>query len=120
MASLNPLVARRVLEELVDNALRFSPERSPVHLRLAAGDGKLEVSVVDHGSGVALADRERIFEPLEQGERLNVRTHQGAGLGLSLARTAARAMDGDVTLAATGTEGSTFLWTVALPTDEGS
>ena len=55
----------------------------------------------------------RIFDPLEQGEDLNTRTHQGVGLGLTLARMSARAMDGDVVLESTGTEGSTFLWIVS-------
>ena len=45
---------------------------------------------------------DRIFDPLEQGEELNTRTHQGVGLGLTLARMSARAMDGDVVLEATG------------------
>ena len=44
---------------------------------------------------------------------MNTRTHQGVGLGLTLARMSARAMDGDVTLESTGPEGSTFLWTVS-------
>ena len=55
----------------------------------------------------------RIFDPLEQGQELNTRTHPGVGLGLTLARMSARAMDGDVTLESTGPEGSTFLWTVS-------
>jgi signal transduction histidine kinase len=58
---------------------------------------------------------ERIFEPLEQAEELHTRTHQGAGLGLTVARMSARAMDGDVTLESTGPEGSVFLWRVTLP-----
>jgi two-component system, sensor histidine kinase len=55
----------------------------------------------------------RIFDPLEQGEELNTRTHQGMGLGLTLARTSARAMDGGVMLESSGPDGSVFLWTVS-------
>lgn len=113
-ASLNPLAARRVLEELVDNAERFSPEGSPVDIRIGLGTSGLEVRVVDRGHGIDHADRERIFAALEQLEELNVRTHQGAGLGLSMSRTAAQAMNGDVVLESSGSGGSTFLWTVAL------
>ena len=113
-ASLNPVVARRVLAELVDNALRFSPEPAPVAVRVDTRQGHIEVRVVDRGSGIPIADRERIFEVLEQLEDLNVRVHQGAGIGLSLARTAARAMGGDVAVEDSGPGGSTFLWTIAL------
>ncbi len=111
---LNPGAARRILEELLDNALRFSPEGSPVELRLTPAAGGVEVRVRDRGPGIAPEDRERIFGPLEQVEDLNVRVHQGVGMGLALARTAARTMGGDVTLEASGPEGSTFLWTIAL------
>ncbi len=112
--TLSPGAARRILEELLDNALRFSPEGSPVEVMLGPGPGRVEVRVRDRGPGIAPQDRERIFSPLEQVEDVNVRTHQGAGMGLALARTAARAMGGDVTLEASGPEGSTFLWTIAL------
>jgi DNA-binding NarL/FixJ family response regulator/anti-sigma regulatory factor (Ser/Thr protein kinase) len=113
---LNPLVATRILEELIDNALRFSSEDSAVRVEIARGLGAIEVRITDRGPGVAEVDRDRIFEPLEQVEVLNIRTHQGAGLGLSLARTAARAMDGDVVLERSGPRGSTFLWTISLET----
>jgi signal transduction histidine kinase len=112
--SLNPGAARRILEELLDNALRFSPVGSPVEVRIGLGDGRIEVRISDRGPGIEPEDRERIFGPLEQVEDLNVRVHQGAGMGLALARTAARAMGGDVTLESSGPEGSTFLWTVLL------
>jgi signal transduction histidine kinase len=111
----NKVLARRILEELLDNARRFSPEPRPVEVRVAVEGDRVAVRVGDHGTGIPEADRERIFEPLEQGEALDSRTHQGAGMGLSLGRTAARAMDGDVVLEHSGPEGSTFLWTLPLP-----
>lgn len=111
---LNPGAARRILEELVDNAVRFSPDGSPVLVRIVLGLACLEIRVTDLGAGIDAVDRERIFGPLEQLEDLNVRVHQGAGMGLALARTAARAMGGDVTLESSGPEGSTFLWTISL------
>jgi signal transduction histidine kinase len=69
--------------------------------------------VIDEGPGIEAELRERIFAPMEQGEDLNTRTHQGAGLGLTIARMSARAMEGDVVLEATGPGGSTFLWRVS-------
>jgi two-component system sensor histidine kinase KdpD len=111
--------ARRVLDELVDNALRFSPADEAVEITITLGDDRIEVRVADHGLGISPHEGERIFGPLEQLEDLNVRIHQGTGMGLALARTAARAMDGDVVLERSDADGSTFLWTIALE-DEAS
>jgi signal transduction histidine kinase len=113
-AEINPVVGRRVLGELLDNARRFSPSGAPVDVRVSASTGRIEVRVSDRGPGISLANKERIFEVLEQLEDLNVRVHQGAGLGLSLARAAARGMGGDVVLEDSGVEGSTFLWTIPV------
>jgi signal transduction histidine kinase len=115
MASLNRTAAARVLEELVGNAMAFSPEGAQVVIRVSVNDGAPEVRVIDLGDGIKPEILLRIFDPLEQGQELNTRTHPGVGLGLTLARMSARAMDGDVTLESTGPEGSTFLWTVSRP-----
>jgi signal transduction histidine kinase len=116
-AHLNRAVARRVMDELIDNALRFSADGTPVEVEVSLGLGRIEVRVRDAGGGISEIERERIFGPLEQLEDLNRRVHQGTGMGLALARTAARAMDGDVVLESSGDEGSTFLWTIALEPD---
>jgi DNA-binding NarL/FixJ family response regulator len=81
-------------------------------LNRAAGP---EVRVIDRGPGVEPQALHRIFEPLEQAEDLNTRTHQGVGLGLTLARMSANAMEGDVVLESSSAQGSTFLWTVTRP-----
>ncbi|HEU4865778.1 MAG TPA: response regulator [Actinomycetota bacterium] len=112
--NLNRGVAGRILEELVDNALRFSAPETDVVVTVGAGPDGIEVRVIDEGPGIDAREHERIFGPLEQLEELNVRIHQGAGMGLALARTAARAMGGDVVIESSGPSGSTFLWTIAL------
>jgi DNA-binding NarL/FixJ family response regulator/anti-sigma regulatory factor (Ser/Thr protein kinase) len=109
MTTLNRTAGRRILEELVDNALAFSANDGEIVIAITDGGG-IAVRVIDHGPGVDPADATRIFEPLEQAETLHTRTHQGVGIGLSLARMSARAMDGDLVLECTGPEGSTFLW----------
>ena len=113
MASLNRQAARRILEELVENAVAFSPPEQAVTVRVSLRGNSPEVRVSDRGPGIDPELVERMFAPMEQGEGLNTRTHQGAGLGLALARMSARAMDGDVTLERTGPDGSVFLWTLA-------
>jgi len=116
MASLNRAAARRILEELVDNALAFSAPEDEVLIHVSLKGPAPEVRVIDRGAGIAPEAAERIFGPLEQGEQLTTRVHQGAGLGLAIARMSARAMDGDVRLETTGLHGSTFLWMLSLGT----
>ncbi|MEX0833082.1 MAG: response regulator [Actinomycetota bacterium] len=111
---LNPVLARRILEELIDNAIRFSPGDTQIEVWIGVVGSKILVKVMDRGAGIGPGDRDRVFEPLEQGESVDSRVHQGAGVGLSLARTAARALDGDVTLETSGPEGSTFVWTIPI------
>jgi signal transduction histidine kinase len=113
MTALNRTAGIRILEELVENALAFSPAASDVVIRVTPTAGTTEIRVIDRGNGIDPESVARIFEPLEQEQDLHTRTHQGLGLGLSLARLSARAMDGDVTLESTGLAGSTFLWSVA-------
>ncbi|MEP6758231.1 MAG: response regulator [Actinomycetota bacterium] len=113
MTTLNRTAGLRILEELVDNALAFSPPEGIVTVRVSTDEG-LAVRVVDRGPGVDPAAVTRIFEPLEQAEQLQTRTHQGIGIGLSLARMSAHAMDGDVVLEDTGPGGSTFLWRIGV------
>ena len=115
LAQINRGAARRILEELVENALAFSPIEAPVVIDVRNGAAGAEVRVIDRGHGVDPADADRVFEPLEQGEDLNTRRHQGVGLGLTLARMSARAMDGDVLLESSGPEGTTFLWLMISP-----
>jgi K+-sensing histidine kinase KdpD len=73
----------RVLVNLLDNALKFSPPGSPVHVRAEERGGELLLHVVDQGPGVAPAEREAVFEPFRRGDGVVVR---GAGLGLAIAR----------------------------------
>jgi len=72
----------RVLANLIDNALKFSPANSTVTVRVEHGATELRIHVVDRGPGIADADRATLFAPFERGEG----TQRGAGLGLAIAR----------------------------------
>lgn len=82
---------QQCLDALVDNALRYST--GPVHLAAAAG----VLSIRDYGPGVAIADRDRIFERFVRGSAA-VDT-RGSGIGLAVVRLLITAMDGTVTVA---------------------
>lgn len=83
----------RVVRNLADNALRHA--RSVVRVEVADG----RVAVVDDGSGVPPADRERVFERFVRLDDARARAAGGSGLGLAIAREVARELGGDVVLA---------------------
>ncbi|HKU43249.1 MAG TPA: hybrid sensor histidine kinase/response regulator [Polyangiales bacterium] len=88
---------RRVLENLVENAIRHAPEQSQVWLRATLVGDAVELRVADAGPGVDAEARARIFEPfvqLEHGERVAVRT--GRGLGLTFCKVAVEAHGGRI------------------------
>ena len=75
----------QLLLGLVDNALRHSPSGGSVTIGAAADGDDAMLWVDDEGSGIAEADRERVFEPFYRGAG-TTRTDGGAGLGLAIAR----------------------------------
>ncbi len=107
----DPLRLHEVLQNLVANAVAYSPPGSPVEVRAAAADGgrRVQVEVRDHGSGIAPADQARVFDRFERAARGG----GGAGLGLYMTRAIVEAHGGRVDLASDVGRGSTF--TVTLP-----
>lgn len=100
---------RSAIANLVDNALRSAPPGGVVNAEVRSGADALEVRVVDQGPGVPASDREAVFEPFWRG-----RSHgAGAGLGLAIVRTVARAHGGRVRLDDTVGGGATFV--LSLP-----
>jgi two-component system, OmpR family, sensor histidine kinase KdpD len=100
----------RVLVNLIENALKYSPAEEPVYVQVTAASADVLIRVVDHGPGIARADRERIFEPFQRSNESGVR---GAGLGLAIARGFAVANRGRVWAESRVGQGSTFV--LALP-----
>jgi two-component system sensor histidine kinase KdpD len=108
LVNVDPVQIQRVLANLIENALKFSPPDSPVHVRLTATRREGIVRVVDQGPGVPLDELERIFEPFHRGH-----ARSGAGLGLAIARGFAAANGGRVWAESKPGQGSTFA--LALP-----
>lgn len=75
---------RQVVANLIDNAVRFSPDGAPVRASAGARDGALLLDVTDHGPGIPQSERTRVFERFYRVDPS--RTDGGAGLGLSIAR----------------------------------
>ena len=103
---------RRALGNLVGNALKFAPERTPIVVRTARDGASFCVSVSDKGPGVAGEERERIFDKFSRGRR-TVAT-SGAGLGLSIARSLAELHGGSITYEDAPGGGATFVLSVPV------
>jgi two-component system, OmpR family, sensor kinase len=105
---------RRVMLNLVENAVRYSPPHSVVQVGVGAANGRALVSVRDQGSGIAAADLPHIFEPFFRSDPARARETGGTGLGLAIADQIVRVHHGQIEVASTPGAGSTF--TVHLPT----
>jgi two-component system sensor histidine kinase KdpD len=103
----------RVLANLIENALAWSPPDTPVRIVAGLVEDRLEVRIVDRGPGIPVAQRSRIFEPFQRlGDRSN---GTGVGLGLAVARGLVGVIHGTLTIEDTPGGGTTFV--VGLPVE---
>ena len=91
----DPAALRRALANLIANAVKYG---GAARVKAFAQDGRAVVTVEDDGPGLPDGELEAVFEPFHRAERSRSRETGGAGLGLTVARQAARAHGGDVTL----------------------
>ncbi|MDB4917607.1 MAG: ATP-binding region ATPase domain protein [Gemmatimonadetes bacterium] len=100
--------ATRALTNLLENALKYSPAASPVVLRVVRHDGRVRFTVEDSGSGVAVGDEEKIFDPFYRGAAASADT-RGTGLGLAIARQLVSAQRGTLVYERREKGGSRFV-----------
>jgi K+-sensing histidine kinase KdpD len=94
----DPVLLDHVLSNVVENAVRFSPEHSMITLSLIEHGKQVTLEVEDQGPGVSRAELPRIFEKFYQSPSRATR-HQGVGLGLSIAKGLIESMGGDIAAA---------------------
>jgi PAS domain S-box-containing protein len=109
----DPGQLRQVLVNLVDNAIKYSPEGGLVAVSVANGDGLVRFSIVDVGLGIPPSEHRRIFEKFYRLDPDMTRGIGGTGLGLYICRELVRRMDGKIWVESRLGEGSTFV--VELP-----
>jgi signal transduction histidine kinase len=112
-AQANPEKLRRVLANLLQNAIHHTPADGSVLVSARQEDGAVEIAVTDTGDGIAPQDRPRVFEPFYRGGSDAARTRAGAGLGLAIARGIIEAHGGRIWLA-DATQGTSVCFTVPL------
>ncbi|GIW94219.1 MAG: two-component sensor histidine kinase [Pirellulaceae bacterium] len=115
----DPAKVQQILTNLLSNAIKFTPEGGRVQVRAQRlDDGRLRLTVIDTGVGIAEEDREIIFEKFRQGRRILgedglTREYSGTGLGLSIVKELCRLLGGEIDFSSELGKGSTF-W-VTLP-----
>jgi PAS domain S-box-containing protein len=104
----DPDKVRQVLMNLVDNAIKYSPEGGRVEVRVAAEDGVVEFAVCDQGLGIPPGEQERVFEKFYRLDPNLTRGVGGTGLGLYICRELVRQMGGSIRVESGGGGGSMF------------
>lgn len=95
----------RVFSNLIENAIKHSPESEPVTVTAGVGSGRVTVRVIDRGRGIPAPDRARVFEPFFRGRR---DTGSGSGLGLAICRGFVEANGGQIVLQGSHGPGASF------------
>jgi signal transduction histidine kinase len=113
LASLDPEAIRLVLVNLLDNAIKFSPERKELRVLVEPDNGRIGIRIEDRGIGISPEDREKIFDSFYRGEKNLVKKTRGTGIGLALAHRIVRAHRGEIRVDSTPGKGSVF--TVLIP-----
>jgi two-component system phosphate regulon sensor histidine kinase PhoR len=109
---------RQVLVNLVENAVKYSPDGGPVKVKLARQERSIRWTVSDRGLGIPPAERRRIFEKFFRLDPNMTRGIGGTGLGLYICRELVRRLDGRIWVEANNGKGSTFV--VELPASPAS
>ena len=107
---------REVLQNLLDNAVQYTPPGGRVDLSAVTRDHEAVITVADTGIGIPLADQERIFERFYRVDAARSREVGGTGLGLSIARHIVEAHGGRIWVESTVGQGSQFHFSVPLAT----
>ena len=104
----------RVVDNLVDNAVKYTPEGGRVTVGLDLGPEDVTVFVTDTGLGISEADRSHVFSAFHRSTNPDALSVPGTGLGLPIAARIAQAHGGDITVESTFGAGSTFRFTLPL------
>ncbi|MFC5647783.1 sensor histidine kinase [Paenibacillus solisilvae] len=110
---------QRILQNLLENAIRYSPDNGMIFIEGQINDdGRIQIAVSDSGEGVAQQERERIFDRFYRVDRSRGRGSGGAGLGLSIAKWLVEQAGGEIGVVCGEERGSTFWFTVPAAESE--
>jgi PAS domain S-box-containing protein len=111
-ARAKELWVEQVITNLVSNAIKYSPDTEPIDITVGQLEGRIHVSVTDHGCGIPRHELERVFERFHRVQETTTQT--GTGLGLYIARQLAEEMEGGISVESAPGTGSTFVFHVPM------
>lgn len=114
LVSGDPVRLRQLLLNLIDNAIKYTPEGGTVELSLTRGSGTAAVTVKDTGIGIPAEELSKVFDRFYRVDKARSREMGGSGLGLSIAKWIADIHNGTLTVQSAVNVGSTFTVTVPL------
>jgi len=116
-ARVDPVVLKQAVINLLDNAVKYTPQGGQVRVSLAHADGRATIEVTDTGPGIPREDRERVFDRFYRGGKSRSSDSGGVGLGLAIAEWAVQANGGNIELA--DREGRGCAFRITLPSEKG-
>jgi hypothetical protein len=104
---------KEILYNLIDNALKFTPEKGYVYINVdLQNESILQISVADSGIGIAEGNLDRIFDPFFQVDGSSTRKYRGSGLGLAIIEKFVKMHGGNIWVKSTLGVGSEFFFTI--------
>lgn len=104
----DPTAVATVVDHLLENAVKYSPDGSPISVCARGVGNDVEIDVTDYGIGMTAEQVEHCFEQFWQAEASDVRRYGGTGIGLYIVHSLVTAMGGRISVASTLGEGTTF------------
>jgi two-component system phosphate regulon sensor histidine kinase PhoR len=113
-ANVDATLVEQAIVNLLDNAIKYSPEGSPVSVAVESDKSEIRIKVSDHGPGIPKSHLPRLFERFYRVDRARSRMLGGTGLGLSIVKHIAQAHNGRVSVESAPGKGSTFCITLPV------
>jgi signal transduction histidine kinase len=110
----DPEELARVIDNMVDNAVKYTPEDGAVQVTMTVADDEVSVEVADTGLGISTNDQQHVFSAFHRSTNPNALSIPGTGLGLPIAQRIAESHGGSLTVTSELGRGSTFRFTLPL------
>jgi PAS domain S-box-containing protein len=118
VALIDPVRIYEVVSNLIDNAIKYTPEDSPIQVAVEDLPSSVRVSVVDHGPGIPREQQQSLFQAFERGSSSGEESHSGLGLGLYISRKIVELHQGSIAMESQPGAGSSFHFTIPKTTPD--